>query len=132
MKSTLCFYIKTFWIFFEPNTCRTRFSLFCLLEWYIYKHTSNVIIFDCFLFHSLWASLGSFHLKKLKYMLIQNCTFLYVDTSKTISIDIDVVYSKIPNKHSNFYYPTIYHNLEHYICAKCHALFWCFEGQQRW
>ena len=31
------------------------------------------------------------------YMLIQNCTFLYVD-SKTISIDIDVVYSKIPNK----------------------------------
>ena len=35
--------------------------------------------------------------KKLKYMLIQNCTFLYVD-SKTISFDIDVVYSKIPNK----------------------------------
>ena len=52
---------------------------------------------DYYLFHSLWASLGSLHLKKLKYMLIQSCTFLYVD-SKTISIDIDVVYSKIPNK----------------------------------
>ena len=45
-------------------------------------------------------------------------------------ITLEYVYVII--NHSNFYYPTIYHNLEHYICAKCHALFWCFEGQQRW